>query len=381
MQQLIKRLEVIKNCIVLGDDELIPAQLAKLPETTDERIRAIINALQAEQFSLAVQLIEEFIQRVSSLVVYEDAQVAGLRLELKALEQRILALTEEKQATQQQINDFRTQYHLVLGEWIQAVLDFNYRIAYQKTLNKLKEQALVKEAITIAESKIEELKEKIKTLQNSDLNEEQIEALTDALSELKNAQAEKVEAQESLDDFEQALEEDEDYQEYQQAKDDKQSFDEEFEEVVEQHKHDLPEDQKKHLKKAYLKAAKLCHPDTVADEFKEQAHEIMTALNIANDKQDLAEVERILALLQSGAGFVTSSDKIDNSQAMRAKIAELTTKLAALTQEITQIKQDETYQRLQGLDNWEVYFEEIKKQLMNQIECLEKQYELMLVKT
>lgn len=370
MQQLIKRLEVIKNCIVLGDDELIPAQLAKLPETTDERIRAIINALQAEQFSLAVQLIEEFIQRVSSLVVYEDAQVAGLRLELKALEQRILALTEEKQATQQQINDFRTQYHLVLGEWIQAVLDFNYRIAYQKTLNKLKEQALVKEAITIAESKIEELKEKIKTLQNSDLNEEQIEALTDALSELKNAQAEKVEAQESLDDFEQALEEDEDYQEYQQAKDDKQSFDEEFEEVVEQHKHDLPEDQKKHLKKAYLKAAKLCHPDTVADEFKEQAHEIMTALNIANDKQDLAEVERILALLQSGAGFVTSSDKIDNSQAMRAKIAELTTKLAALTQEITQIKQDETYQRLQGLDNWEVYFEEIKKQLMNQIECL-----------
>jgi hypothetical protein len=58
MQQLIKRLEVIKNCIVLGDNELITAQLAKLPDTEDERVIAIISALQAEQFSLAVKLIE-----------------------------------------------------------------------------------------------------------------------------------------------------------------------------------------------------------------------------------------------------------------------------------------------------------------------------------
>jgi hypothetical protein len=378
MQQLIKRLEVIKNCIVLGDNELITAQLAKLPDTEDERVIAIISALQAEQFSLAVQLIEQFVQRVSSLVVYEDTQIAGLRLELKALEQRLLALTEEKQAIQQVLNEFRTQYHLALGEWIQSVLDFKYRIAYQKTLNKLKQQASLKEAVAIAKSKIEDLKEQIKELQNSELNQEQIEALTKALCDLKKAQTQAEEAQETLDSFEKALADDEDYQEYQQAKDDKESFDEDLEEVIDQHQHELPEDQKNRLKKAYRKAAKLCHPDTVADKFKEQAHEIMTSLNLAYGKQNLTEVERILTLLESGAGFVTSSDKIDNSEAMRAKIAELTAKLNLLNQDVMRIKNDDTYQRLQGVDSWEDYFEQIKAQLMEQVAGLEAEYQKLV---
>jgi hypothetical protein len=104
----------------------------------------------------------------------------------------------------------------------------------------------------------------------------------------------------------------------------------------------------------------------------------MTSLNLAYGKQNLTEVERILTLLESGAGFVTSSDKIDNSEAMRAKIAELTAKLNLLNQDVMRIKNDDTYQRLQGVDSWEDYFEQIKAQLMEQVAGLEAEYQKLV---
>jgi DNA repair exonuclease SbcCD ATPase subunit len=205
MQQLIKRLELIKTCIILGDDELIPNQLAKLQPSNDVRVNAIITALNNAQFSHVVVLIEDFISRISGLVVYDDPQVAGLCLELKSLEQRLLTLTEEKQTTIQRIVEFRTQYHLALGELLQTILDVNYRIAYQKTLNKLKEQAFIEEAVKLAEANIDALKEKIKALKSSELNDEQIEELSEALAELKAKQAEFNETKAQLEDFEETL--------------------------------------------------------------------------------------------------------------------------------------------------------------------------------
>jgi DnaJ-domain-containing protein 1 len=174
------------------------------------------------------------------------------------------------------------------------------------------------------------------------------------------------------------VQQDTDYQEYQQAKKEKETFEEELEEVIEQHQHELPEEEKNRLKKTYRNAAKLCHPDTVADEFKEQAHEIMTALNIAYEKQHLAEVERILAMLESGAGLVASSDQIDNSEALKAKITELTAKLASLAHEVERLKQDDTYQRLAEIDDWDAYFEIIKIDLVEQISQLEAEYKKIL---
>lgn len=379
MQTLIKRLEVIKNAIALGDEDLIPLQLAKLPASDDARVQAIVLALQAERFSHAVQLIEDFIQRSSGLVVYEDVAVAGLRLELKRLEEKILELNEDKLITQQQIAEFRTQYHLTLGEWIQTVLDYDYKILYQKNINKLKQQAAIKAAIAEKEAIVEQLKAKIKLLQETALEDDDVlEALQEAFEELKAEKESLKEAEAELDDFEETLAEDDDYQEYEQAKEDKQHFDEEIEEIIEQHQHELPEAEKKRLKTAFRKASKLCHPDTVAEEFKEQAHELMVALNIAYEKQDIKEVERILALLESGTGFVSSSDKIDNSAALKAKIDELTHKYQQLQQEVEALKTDETYQKLQQLDDWQSYFDTMKAQLQNRAEQLENEYQALL---
>jgi hypothetical protein len=354
-------------------------QMAKLPPCEDEQVVIILQALADERYSHAVELIEKFIQRQSGLVVYEDVAIAGLRLELKRLEEKILELNEDKLITQQQITEFRTQYHLALGEWLQAVLDYDYRILYQKNLNKLKQQAVIKAAIAEKEAIIKNIKEKIKSLQEDALDDEAyLDELEEAFAQLKSEREALKNAQIELDQFEETLEEDDDYQEYEQAKQDKETFDEEIEEIIEQHQHDLPEEDKKRLKKAFRKACKLCHPDTVAEEFKEQAHELMVGLNMAYENQDINEIERILTLLESSGGFIASSDKIDNSLALQAKIEELSEKYQQLKQEVDELKSDETYQRIQELDDWQDYFNTIKERLQNRVAELEQEYQSLV---
>lgn len=378
MQTLIKRLEVIKNAIALGDDELIPMQLAKLPASEDSRVVAIVQALQQERYSEAVILIEDLVMRSHGLVVYEDVAVAGLKLELKSLEAKLLQLNEQKITTQQVLGEFRSQYHLVVGSAIQAVLDWRYKISYQQTLIQRKAHEQLRAAKAVVEEKIETLKAKVKELQQSALDDEQLDTLRETLDALAEEKQQFQQAQEALDKFEADLATDTAYQDYQEAKEDKETFEEEIEEIIEQHEHELPEEQKKRLKTAYRKAAKLCHPDTVADDLKEQAHQIMTELNIAYDKQNLTEVERILALLESGAGFVTGSDSIQDSEQLKGKIADLRHSIAKLEAEIEKLMQDDTYQTIEQLDDWQAYFESIKTQLQTQAQSLEQAYQALL---
>jgi len=52
------------------------------------------------------------------------------------------------------------------------------------------------------------------------------------------------------------------------------------------------------------KSAKLCHPDIVANKFKEKAHKIMQKPNEAYGKQDLFEVKRIFDSLNFLSLFI-----------------------------------------------------------------------------
>ena len=72
---------------------------------------------------------------------------------------------------------------------------------------------------------------------------------------------------------------------FKEAKEDSELFDEEYDEIIAKEHHDLDEEQLEELKKAYKKASKLCHPDIVTEELKEQAHEIMTELQCSPEKR------------------------------------------------------------------------------------------------
>jgi UDP-galactopyranose mutase len=65
-------------------------------------------------------------------------------------------------------------------------------------------------------------------------------------------------------------------------------------------------------------------------------------------------------------------------QEAKAKIAELTAKLTTLTHEIERVKQDDTYQRLTEIDDWDAYFEIIKADLVEQVSQLEAEYQQIL---
>lgn len=378
MQTLIKRLELIKSCILLGDEELIPNQLAKLPASDDAQVLAIVAALHTEQYAQAMSLIEQFLSRHSGLVLFDDSIKAGLKLELKRLEATLLQLNEDKNTAQQLLSEFNRRYHIVLGDVLQAILVLNYQIAAQKShLARQAHQKLQRAKADIAEQ-VETLKAQVKDLQNSELDDAQIEQLHDALNQLRDAKYQHQSVEEELDAFEESLKADQDYQRYQQAKQDKADFEEEAEEIIAQHVQELSAEDKARLKKAYRQAAKRCHPDTVTEQYKAQAHHIMSELNLAYEKQDIAEVERILLLLESGAGFVASSDGINDSQQLQQKIAELHQHIAQLQSDIDAFTQDPSYQRVQALEDWDMYFDDVYASLEQERQTLEAQYQQLL---
>ena len=69
----------------------------------------------------------------------------------------------------------------------------------------------------------------------------------------------------------------------------------------------LTDDEKKVLKEKYRRASKLCHPDIVTEEQKEEAHKIFTELNTAYEQNDLKRVSEILDNLQQGKTFKSKS--------------------------------------------------------------------------
>jgi len=101
---------------------------------------------------------------------------------------------------------------------------------------------------------------------------------------------------------------------------------------------------------------------------KEQAKKIIQKLNDAYAKKDLDAVKEILYSLENGLSFDMASDTINDKEILRAKIAELRTKIDVTFTEINDITEDETFIIIQDIDDWDVYFSEKKEQLENKYE-------------
>lgn len=159
------------------------------------------------------------------------------------------------------------------------------------------------------------------------------------------------------------------------AKTEFKNFKEEFkkEQKREFEKKTLTQDEEQNLKKMYREASKLCHPDLVADELKRDAEEIFKELNEAKSNNDIKRVSEILEALKNGEHKVkVGSDKIDNIQLLEKRISELKTKISEIKVKIENLKDSETYILIKGLEDWEYYFSEVKKQLELELENLKR---------
>lgn len=322
--------------------------------------------------------------------IYEDKELSQLKVQLKSLESRLQELTEQKTEYLNDLEEFNREYNIRLGGIIRDILNLrkeilnkkiiqqqNLKTKYQEDLQTFEEtQATIEEL----KSSIDELKEVLDLI---DEDHEDYEEILTAYNELNN----------ELDRLEQELSEqetdlaktkefldDELFQQYEEAKGSADEFDESYEHIKEfqKEKIELGDEEKAELKKLVRKAARLCHPDIVPDELKEQSTQMMQQLNAAYDKQDLAQVRKILDSLENGSGFELSSDRIEDKERLKEKIQEYKENISHIESEIEEILHDDTYQTIVTLDNWDAYFEELKKDLEAEKQKLEEEAKSVL---
>ncbi|MBE0492533.1 MAG: hypothetical protein IBX44_09845 [Sulfurospirillum sp.] len=374
MTQILKRLEIIKSSIAIEDEEVIDLQVMKLQKLDiDDDVKAIVTHLEAMNYAKAMKDIEAYILRYSGVVEYVDSEVQGLKLELKSLESKLQELVEQKTEYLNDIEEFNREYNLHLGELIKDILNLKKEILYKKTIKKQKQKVKYQEDIqTFQESKetIDELKSTISELEDAletiDEDDENYDELSHAYNELKE-ELEKLEdelelQEEELEKAKEFIEDESIEQEYEEVKSHYEEFESEYEHIKEsvQNSPTLNDEEKKELKSLYKQAARLCHPDIVPDELKEKAHELMQKLNDAYSKKDISKVKEILHSLQNGTSFELSSETIEDKELLKAKIKEYLKNIEAIKSEIEEIKEDETYQTITELDDWDVYFEELR---------------------
>ena len=123
LSKTIKRLEIIKSLILIEEEEEIETHIAKLEQMDiSDEILLIIHFLKDKAYSKAVVAIEEFINTHNQLSVYIDPEIEGLKLEIKALEIAINALSDEKADIEKLIHEFGIRHNQELGELIIKIL-------------------------------------------------------------------------------------------------------------------------------------------------------------------------------------------------------------------------------------------------------------------
>ncbi len=235
---ILKRLDIIKNAIAIEDEELIELQISKITALDhDAKVTAILNLLARQDFARAVQAIEQYLADCMGLMVYEDKERQGLKLELKLLERRLQQLTEQKNDDDLDIEEFNREYNLKLGAIIQKVLGLRKALLQQKLLVKETLFAAKKAAYEAAKASVEKISQQAEALKESldsiedDLSDEyyqiyqQYEAIKDALNaQEKNLNEKRKQAKEAKD----ALDNDPASFEYQEAINDSDTFEEAY---------------------------------------------------------------------------------------------------------------------------------------------------------
>ncbi len=349
----------------IEDEEIIELQVNKLKQLScDDNVKKILDQLEKNDYGNVTQSIEEYIEKYTGVVVYEDKELQGLRLELKVLEKKLQDLSAIKSEYLNDIDAFNIQYHLHLGDIIQKILKLREELLYASIREKEEIFENLKDETKILKSRIEELELELEnTDEFDDAYDElysQLEFLKDKLnSKEKELNQKRKETKEAKQEFE----EDETTQEYKESKQDYEYFHNEYEEVLKEERYDLTDKEQKELKKLYRKAARLCHPDIVSTELKEQAQVIIQKLNDAYAKRDLQNVKEIFEALESGKSFDVASDTIEDKALLKSKIVDIRNTIDKTIQDLDEIKEDETFKIIQEHENIEEYFDEIKSEL------------------
>ncbi len=123
LSKIIKRLEIIKNYIILEELEDLDGEIRKIiPFDFDYKISEIIHEVKQQNFGSAIKKIETFITLSQSMVTWIDYELEGIKIELKILENELAALEGEKMSIEKLLADFIHQYTRELGDVVLEIL-------------------------------------------------------------------------------------------------------------------------------------------------------------------------------------------------------------------------------------------------------------------
>lgn len=133
---IIKRLEIIKNFILLEDIDDISIAVEKLKRYQfNDDVKTIITSISNKEFAKAITTIQEFINSYQQITIWNDPEIAGIKLEIKILESQINAFDNEKIELEKVISDFQHRHTIELGEVILEVLRLR-KIKYKNHKNE-----------------------------------------------------------------------------------------------------------------------------------------------------------------------------------------------------------------------------------------------------
>ncbi|MCK8043767.1 hypothetical protein MSG37_02630 [Shewanella sp. 1CM18E] len=367
MSELFKRLKLIQTCISLEDHYLIELQLPVLQALScNEQVLEIISLLEQQEYLESQQLIEDWLHKQQSLVLYEDDKTAAIRLELKVVEQKLQSLLLQRDEAHNRLQDFNRQYHLKLGPILKRILSLQEEVAAQKLALQLNEFRRLFAEFSTRNNQLATLKTELQSL------DEQL-CIIDFLSEnygqilaqynSKKQSVEMLEAeretirQTMLREFNHAKQAGS-YSDYQQAHNQANSFEQENEDITQKIVEALTKDEIKALKKAYRKASMLCHPDLVGDALKKHAHQLMVQLNEAYASQNLSKVLELLSQIERGERYAAASNSLTTFEMLFAKLEELKYRHQQVGAELNSLQESDEYKTILDLGEfWDNYFE------------------------
>lgn len=379
MNKPIKRLEIIKNAIELEDDDIVRSQLPHLKkEAWDAELKFIVEALEEKNYSAAIGAITSWLQSQRAVTQWHDPQVAASKLELKALEEQLRELIDKRNARIQILDDFNDLYMKRLGPLMAQILRLR-KVLAEATLRRQQAEARRREKdyrrcqqyMTQAVEELNALTQRwrglpahsaqaAETRRRVQQQNALIASLLDEAEELEQGLTREEEpARQARDD---ARQEYEDYQEQQNDAEQRFSFEQR-----------LSEDERRELKRLWRQASKLCHPDLVDDELKDEANASMVQLNQARQRGDLPAIRSLLSRLQKGLETFMASDRLNDLARLREKILDVKQHIATLRQELAALEQENSWQLVSSLGDREAYFTQQERSLSELRITLEQQ--------
>ena len=294
-----RRLEMIRNQILLGEQDDIAPQVQRLrPVAEAIQVSRIIVALDSGEYRTALEEIESYLRKATALVVSGYAEIPRLRFQLETLELRLESLTVEKAELERRLITFNRRHDDALGDVIQRLLKARAELAQLLTAERKNEK-------------------------------------------------ERIEAEAAARDAEEA------YQDYSRQHDELQNA---------EPLPILEEEAERELKALYRKACSLCHPDKVTEDKKAAAHRAFVELQEAYKCNDLSRLRELHETLKAGGIPGTRSTTLSEGEALKATIAELEFAITRMVAELKVLQGSDGVKLMDAAGateaDWQGFFEQ-----------------------